>query len=133
VVALGRAIRATHPELQTLEGAYGCFNPRRIAGSSSWSLHAEGRALDVGVKGPAKSRAWALARELSAERTTFGIMRIMWDHHIWTTEREDKWHLLRVQTNQHTDHMHIELFWHAALRPESFEAAYTTALRNACG
>jgi hypothetical protein len=129
--ALGNAIRDVFPELQTLSGAYGCYNPRRIAGSRSWSLHAEGRALDVGWRPAQSDLAWQLACELVTHRILYGTMRIMHDRHIWTTERPGEWSRLRPTTNQHTDHLHIEQFWAAATRPRSSRDAMAAGLRRA--
>jgi hypothetical protein len=127
--ALGTAIRAAYPELETLSGAYGCYNRRRIAGSRSWSLHAEGRALDSGFRAATLQLAWQLACELVAHRAVYGTMRVILDHHVWSTERPDAWHRLNPSTNQHTDHLHIEQFWRAALRPRSVAGELTAALR----
>lgn len=107
---LARAIEISYPELESLDGAFGCFNRRRIAGSSSWSLHAEGRAIDVGIGGSDPQLAWRLACELVGHRALYGTMRVMWDAHIWTTERLDRWERLKPHTNQHHDHLHVELF-----------------------
>jgi hypothetical protein len=130
-LALGRAVRAAFPELQTLTGAYGCFNPRRIAGSSRWSLHAEGRALDVGVPIVANAIGWELACILVRDRITYGTMRVMWDKHIWSTERPADWRRLQPQSQQHTDHVHIEQFWAHATKPAVAQHAYEAALIEA--
>jgi hypothetical protein len=129
--ALGRAIRTVYPDLQSMEGGYGCYNRRRISGSASWSLHAEGRALDVGVRHDLKDQGWQLACELVAQRLVYGTMRVMWDGHIWTTERIDEWQRLRPGTNQHRDHLHIEQFRAAAARATAVQVAYETALTAA--
>lgn len=129
--ALGLAIRAVWPEFETLSGAYGCFNRRRIAGSPSWSLHAEGRALDVGVGQAELQLGWELACELVARRIVYGTMRVMFDHHIWSTEHPSEWRRLRSSSNQHTDHIHLEQFWQAALRPAASRHTYERQLRQA--
>jgi hypothetical protein len=130
-LALGRAIRTVFPELLALTPVYGCFNRRKVAGTSTWSLHAEGRALDVGV-GPADDDiGWALACELVANRAFYGVQRVIWDAHIWSVERIDEWRGVSPGTNPHHDHVHLEQYREAASRPTSHEAAYTASLLGA--
>lgn len=117
--ALADALRAVWPELATLTGPYGCFNSRLMASSSTWSLHAEGRALDVGVTPQWHAEAWSVVCELVARRVLFGTMRIMWDGHIWSTERRDEYQKLGPHTNPHRDHFHVEQFWSTAMRPRA--------------
>lgn len=127
--ALGVAIRLAYPELQTLSGAYGCYNRRRTAAGQRWSLHAEGRALDVGYRPEQLELAWRLACELVNRRVVYGTMRVEFDHHIWSTERPDQWRRLGPTANQHTDHLHIEQFWRAARRPPSVTDELARSLR----
>jgi hypothetical protein len=115
--ALGLAIEAVYPDLITMRGAYGCYNPRRISGSNAWSLHAEGRALDVGVPHHLRDTGWTLACELVSNRVIYGVMRLLWDEHIWSVERGMEWHRMHPTSQQHRDHLHIEQYWRAALRP----------------
>lgn len=127
-LALGRAIRTTFPELATLTPVYGCYNRRKIAGSASWSIHAEGRALDVGVEAELRSVGWDLACELVLHRVLYGVQRVIWDRHIWSVERIDQWQPLQVRTNQHLDHLHVEQYRSAAARPVTSEQALTESL-----
>lgn len=127
--ALEEAIRAVWPELGGLRSVYGCWNPRRIVGSSSWSLHAEGRAIDVGVPVVAKQHGWELSCELVAHRTVYGVQRVIWDGHIWSVEQIKGWRELHASTvNKHRDHIHVEQYWAAALKPSSVQATYEKAL-----
>jgi hypothetical protein len=130
-VALGTAIRSVWPELHSLSGPYGCWNRRKIAGSSSWSLHAEGRAIDIGVPEIEHDHAWLLACDLVASRVRYGTMRVMWDRHIWSTERRDEWQQLEPTTIPHLDHIHVELFWAAASHPPSSRTQLEQSLRAA--
>jgi hypothetical protein len=130
--ALGLAIKNTWSDLQSLTNVYGCFNHRRIAGSTAYSLHAEGRALDVGVPSQAKRMGWALSCELSAHRQAYGVQRIIWDGHIWSIEHADAWRELQPQTkDRHYDHIHIEQYWSAALKPATVQSTYEQLLRAA--
>lgn len=127
--ALAGAITSSYPELVTMRGPYGCFNRRKAAGTTRWSLHAEGRALDVGFTAETGRYAWALACELVARRTLYGTMRVILDRHIWSTEDPREWHRLRATSQQHLDHIHIEQFRAAAARPIGQADEYATALR----
>lgn len=128
-LALASAIKTVYPDFITLRGAYGCFNPRRIEGSQAWSLHAEGRALDVGVPDHLRETGWVLACELVAHRVVYGTMRVMWDGHIWSIERGRDWDRLHPSSQQHRDHIHVEQYWRAALRPLKVRDELTSALR----
>jgi hypothetical protein len=127
--ALGQAVKNVYPELISLAGAYGCFNPRKIAGSESFSLHAEGRAIDVGVPQSSDALGWDLACELVSQRVVYGTMRVIWDRHIWSLERGDRWAVVQPGTQEHRDHIHVEQFWSAANRPLTSQVAIETALR----
>lgn len=131
---LARAIGAGFPTLLSRTGAYGCFNRRRIEGSKAWSLHAEGRAIDVGTVERDGHTAWLLACELVGHRTLYGTMRVIYSGHIWTTERRDRWDPLAAALNQHHDHVHVELFRAAAqVAPASYTAQVAALTAAAAG
>lgn len=130
--ALQLAIRTVYPELAGGANVYGCFNPRKIAGSSAWSLHAEGRAIDIGVPSGDKELGWALSCELVEHRTIYGVMRVIWDGHIWSIEQVKGWRELDARTkDRHLDHTHIEQYWGTALKPRWIQQTFETALRAA--
>lgn len=131
-LALQAALRDVWPELAVGTGPYGCFNHRRIASSTTWSLHAEGRALDVGVTPSTHEGAWSVACQLVDRRTIYGTMRVMWDGHIWSCEQPSDWRKLQPSTNPHRDHFHVEQYRANAARP--YATVYNvmrTALREA--
>jgi len=111
-----------------MKGGFGCYNHRFIKGTTTWSLHAEGRALDVGVPAGQGNIAWDLACELVEHRVVYGTMRVIWDGHIWTTERRDEWQKLQAKTPQHHDHLHIEVFWASARRAATIQSELEAAL-----
>lgn len=101
----------------------GCYNPRTVAGSTTVSLHAEGRAIDVRpvnfkykpgpwlYEGPARALTeWC--RFLASHPET-GVQQILWAGETWRTGKG--WRRLSTTANQHYDHAHIELTWDAAL------------------
>lgn len=127
--ALALAIRNVYPELHSLTNVYGCYSHRRMAGSPRWSLHAEGRACDVGTDTLGSQLAWRLACDLSDHRVIYGVMRVIWDAHIWSVERVDEWRPLDPKLAQHHDHLHIEQYWEAARRPATVQPQLEAALR----
>lgn len=111
----------------------GCYNPRVVAGSTTVSLHAEGRAIDVRpgnfkykpgqwlYEGPARALTeWC---HFLASHPETGVQQIIYAGRVWRTGRG--WRALSTSANQHYDHAHIELTWDAALSltPERITAA----------
>jgi hypothetical protein len=128
-IALARAVRTVFPELESLTTVYGCYSRRYIRGTTTWSIHAEGRAFDVGVPDQCGETGWQLACELVARRTLYGVQRVMWDGHIWSVESPSAWRSLSPRTDQHRSHVHVEQYRAAAARPRTVEPQYVTALR----
>jgi hypothetical protein len=115
-----------------LTNVYGCFNRRRIAGSSAYSLHAEGRAIDVGIPAQMNEYGWKLSCELVAHRAVYGVQRVIWDGHIWSIEQIKGWRELAASTkDKHRDHVHIEQYWSSALKPITVTDSYIAALELA--
>lgn len=112
----------------------GCYNPRNIAGSSTVSLHAEGRAIDVRPanfaytsgrwlgEGPARALSgWCDA--LIDHHQALGIQGVIWAGYAWRVGwrvgvrppwSRHVWQRISAGGNQHYDHAHIELTWAAA-------------------
>lgn len=129
--ALQRAIKDVYDELGGDPGVYGCFNRRKARSASSWSLHAEGRALDVGVPARYHDLGWELSCELVENRVLYGIQRVIWDGHIWTITKPGEWKRLTVPiSQQHLDHIHLEQYWSSALKPRSVESSYAHLLEE---
>lgn len=116
-----------------MRGPFGCFNPRRIEGTSRWSLHAEGRAGDVGVlERWDTASGWELACVLVQCRSTLGTMRVIYDGHVWSTEHPSEWRRLEASVNQHHDHVHVEQFWrNARMAPAVVLPQYVWVLQEA--
>lgn len=103
------------PQVESI-GGYSC---RAIANSSSMSVHATGRAVDIMIPtDPAQSRDDSadndlgdpLANYLLEHAEEFGIQSIIWDNKIWTSSRPPG-ERFRTYTNthKHHDHLHVEL------------------------
>lgn len=89
----------------------GIFNCRRIAGTSSWSLHAEGRAVDLGVPSADMAAGYEVLAALQGAGDGL-LQRIMWDRRIYDAQTPQG----RAITagHLHTDHLHVELSWPGA-------------------
>jgi len=106
--ALLDSILAGNPWASSL----GCYADRPVRGSSSPSLHREGRAIDVGVNpnNPADvARMHALVDQLTAKGQ--GIQQIIWHGRSW---RPGQGWRPYSGASPHNDHAHIELSWAAA-------------------
>lgn len=130
-LALGQALEVVWRDFISMRGAYGCWNPRRIEGSSSWSLHAEGRAIDVGVPAALHQSGWECACILVDQRKKLGTMRVFWDGHMWSTEKRTQWTPISPRLNQHRDHIHVEQFWADAKREHDLALAQYIATLGA--
>jgi len=89
----------------------GIYNPRRVRGSSSaWSIHAEGRAIDVGfpvVEPGGDPDGGELADRLVEHATELGVQQVIWARRIWRNTRPG-WRSYGG-TSPHLDHIHAEL------------------------
>ena len=91
----------------------GIYNCRRIPGSTSLSLHAEGRAADLGVPTGA---GWAqtLADALVANSRELGVQLVIYRRKVWSGRYPNSGWRNYTGSNPHTDHLHVELSWNAA-------------------
>jgi hypothetical protein len=93
----------------------GICNCRKIAGTNTWSLHAECRATDLMTEAYPSKWGWQLAEFLRAWSAELGIQCVIYDHKIWSASYPDSgWRTLN-SSNPHTDHIHSEVSRHAAL------------------
>jgi len=122
--------------------SWGIFNCRKVAGSSSWSLHAEGRALDWKLDSDIEAQrrqgdqivSLLLRRDRRGNRAALarrlGLQEIIWRCQIWTSARGGP----RVyspcrnpkvsKTEAHRDHVHMGLSWAGARMKTSFWRYY---------
>ena len=91
----------------------GIYNCRRIPGSSSLSLHAEGRATDLGVPVGA---GWAqtLADALVANSRELGVQLVIYRRKVWSGRYPNSGWRNYNGDNPHNDHLHVELSWASA-------------------
>jgi hypothetical protein len=91
----------------------GIYNCRSVAGTSTTSLHGEGRAADLGVPVGA---GWAqtLADRLVALSGELGIQCVIYNRRIWSGSYPNAGWRTYTGSNPHTNHLHVELSWNAA-------------------
>lgn len=98
----------------------GIYNCRAVAGTSTTSLHGEGRAMDFGVRPYSAPWGWDLANLLVRHSKALGVQCVIWDRKIWSGSHADAGWRDYGGASPHTDHLHVELSWDAArtLTPE---------------
>lgn len=94
---------------------WGIYNCRNVRGGSSYSPHAEGRAVDIGMpmsSGKGSDVGHRLVQMLGKAGKDLGIQAIIYDRTIWSARSPDG----RPYTgaNPHYDHVHVEMTRHAA-------------------
>jgi len=109
----------------------GIYNNRDQRGTKVTSLHAEGRAIDVGY--PDRGLAghptgWRLANLLVAHHATLGVQCVIYCRRIWSTARLTAGWRPYSGKDPHTGHLHVELTRAAAARltPTAAATALTT-------
>lgn len=90
----------------------GIYNCRPVRGGSAPSLHGEGRACDLGIRPYSAGYGTSLAQALVDHHEALGIQLVIWNRRIWTAGRGG-WRAYGG-VSPHTDHLHVELTWHAA-------------------
>lgn len=93
----------------------GIYAPRNVRGGGALSVHAEGRAIDVGfpdVGAAGNPLGWQLAHQLVAAHVAIGIQCVIYARRIWSTARP-AWRAYGG-TDPHTGHVHAELNREAA-------------------
>lgn len=83
----------------------GIFNPRKVRGSSSWSVHACGRALDWFPRDDAMG--WRLAYIITDYPDGAGVQMVLWKDYQWGGRHGPRW--TYTGRRDHDDHLHIEI------------------------
>lgn len=86
----------------------GIYNCRVIDGSSSLSLHAEGRAADLGCP-VGNDWSWAVAEFLRRNSKALRIQLIIHNKQVWSANQPDAGWRRYTGKNPHTDHLHVEI------------------------
>lgn len=100
-----------------------CGNPGPPPFPCPMSIHAEGRALDVGSSGDLGQQ---IADYAVANAAALGIQAVIWNRQDWNSQRRT-WDAYNGRS-PHTDHVHIDLCWDAA---GGLTAAYLATLAAA--
>ncbi len=101
--------------------SFGGYNCRTIGGSSTLSVHSEGRAIDVYVpmdgSGPDAADndlGDPVANWLIENAELIGISYVIWDRASWGAHRSGDKHRSYGGAHPHDNHLHIELSWAGA-------------------
>lgn len=96
-------------------GIYSC---RPVRGGEAWSLHSEGRALDIklplGPDGKGTELGHRLVRRLRGDGERLGIQCMIYDRRIWSAKSPDGNGREYTGAAPHYDHIHLELNWRGA-------------------
>lgn len=107
----------------------GIYNNRTVAGSSTTSLHAEGRACDLGINPHGAKWGTELAEQLRLSSAELGVQCLIWNGRIWSGAYPDAGWRVHTGTNAHVDHIHLELTRAAAasLTVQKIQAVFQSA------
>lgn len=131
-----------HPQPGTLAlenalvGAYGprgavsagIYNCRKIAGTDVWSIHAEGRALDLAVSWPPEALGAEVLERLLLAASELGLQRVIYNR--WSYSYDYPRGLVYGGDDPHTTHLHIEQSWRGAMALSRLEAAAAFAVEE---
>lgn len=102
----------------------GIFNCRKIAGSPDWSVHAEGRAVDLEVGWPPSEVGNELLAAITAAAPELGVQRVIFNG--WIHDVYDPHGRPFDDGGAHSTHLHVEQSWAGA--HDLDQAAATVAL-----
>lgn len=108
--ALMSYVLGAYPRARNL----GIYNCRSVRGGRTTSLHGEGRADDFGFPLGAPE-ANVLAEALRVHSGELGIQCVIYERMIWSSARPYEGWRPYTGVNPHTDHLHVELSWWAAI------------------
>jgi hypothetical protein len=103
-MALYQYMHANFPACRNM----GIFNHRLVAGTNTLSHHAEGRALDIGLRAAVQNEKWLADKlfEIFVKgANSKDIDEIIWNRQIWSAKRPFV-HPHRG-SNPHADHIHV--------------------------
>jgi hypothetical protein len=92
----------------------GIYNCRSIGGGGGFSLHAEGRACDLGIRPYSADWGSVLATQLWDNSAELGVQLVIWNRRYASGSRPDRGWMPYSGLSPHVDHIHAELSWHAA-------------------
>lgn len=96
----------------------GIYNRRNVRGGNSPSLHAVGRAWDIGGvnAGNPNDYGHELALRIVAAARLCGVTEVIWNRHRWTEAGTADYH----GTDSHTTHIHVGFNQSFADNPSSY-------------
>jgi hypothetical protein len=105
-LALLAYLRSEYPSGRSM----GIYNCREVRGSTTVSIHSEGRALDWGmpmVNGKGSPEGHEIVKLLASHGSRLGIQAIIYDRRIWSAASPNGRNYNGIAP--HYDHLHIEL------------------------
>lgn len=87
----------------------GIYNVRTVRGGTTTSLHAEGRAADLGINPHGADYGDEIAELLRTRSADLGVQCVIWRRRIWSGAHPDAGWRAYQGTNPHLDHVHVEL------------------------
>jgi hypothetical protein len=107
----------------------GIYNCRNARGTSTPSIHSDGRAWDAHFDQPGRGlrnpKGDLLANWCVENHVRFNIQCVIWNRRIWSSTR-NYWRTYSG-VNPHLDHVHIEQNWDGALSAMAIDAACQAA------
>ena len=105
-----RALLAHYLESVPTGTSLGIFNCRDVRGSTSLSVHACGRAVDMGTPTTKAGHdaMYAYLGKLAPEAEGLGVQLVIFDRTIWSARREPEGERYEG-VHPHNDHAHVEL------------------------
>jgi len=116
------ALQAAALQRWAVSGAtsLGIFNCRRVGGGLAWSVHAEGRAGDIGIRRELVALGDQLLAALRGHNWELGLQRIIFRRRIYDASRPTGAPF--SDDGAHDEHLHWEQTWDAALHLSQAQA-----------
>jgi MYXO-CTERM domain-containing protein len=97
------------------------YNCRKIVGGSGWSVHSEGRALDIFIpldgsqyNKASNAKGDVIANWLVQNAASIGVQFVIWDRGRWRAAGPAPKDKCYTGTHPHHNHIHMELNWAGA-------------------
>lgn len=104
-IYLSHLLRTNFPQITQI----GIYNDRYIAGTTTKSPHAEGRAIDIHLNArdpEQRGLGDQLVLVFTRKARQLGIDNVIWNHQIWSVSYSGP--RSYIGQNPHTDHVHVE-------------------------
>lgn len=112
----------------SVQGAvsWGIFNCRKIAGTDQWSVHAEGRAIDLAPDTGGTELGQEICDAIVRASWELGLQRVIWLGRIWDLNRPAGAPF--DDGGAHDTHLHVEMHPEPAVRLTFADAAHALSV-----